>query len=149
MADNRTVNAIARGVNMAPRKVGLVAGLVRGRTVADALTILEHTPKRAAKPVAKVIASAKANARNNHGLDEKSLVIHSLQVTSGPSLKRYRPGAYGRAKPYQKRTSHISVVVSGQEKPRKKPAQSGKTAASGKAETTKTRVVASNDGEEK
>jgi large subunit ribosomal protein L22 len=106
---------------MAPRKISLVASLVRGRTVADALTILGHTPKRAAKPVAKVIASAKANAGNNHGLDEKTLVIETLQVTSGPRLKRFRAGARGMAKPYQKRTSHILVVVGGQQKPRKKP----------------------------
>jgi large subunit ribosomal protein L22 len=122
MADVKTVRATAKGVRMTPRKVGLVASLVRGRTVADALTILEHTPKRAAKPVAKAIASAKANAGNNHGLDEKTLIIESLQVTSGPALKRYRAGAFGRAKPYLRRTSHIYVTVGGQEKPKKKPA---------------------------
>jgi large subunit ribosomal protein L22 len=119
---------------MAPRKVSLVAGLVRGRTVADALTILEHTPKRAAKPVAKAIASARANAENNHGLDEKNLVIENLQVTAGPRLKRYRAGARGQAKPYQKKTSHIVVVVGGEQKPRKKPAAK---AASKEAETAK------------
>jgi len=126
MADVKTTRAIARGVRLAPRKVSLVAHLVRGRSVADALVILEHTPKRAARPLAKVIASAQANATNTHGIDGKTLVIDSLQVTAGPRLKRYRPAAHGRALPFMKRTSHISVVVSGAAKPKKtaaKPAE--------------------------
>ncbi len=116
MADIMKTKAVARGVDMTPRKVGEVASLVRGRTVADALVILDHTPRRAARPVAKVIASAKANALNNDGLDEKSLRIDTLMVTAGPRLKRYRAGAMGRAKPYQKRTSHITVLLSGEKK---------------------------------
>lgn len=127
MAEMKSTRAIARGVSLAPRKLGLVASLVRGRTVADALTILEHTPKRAAKPLAKVIASAQANAVNTHGIDGKTLVIESLQVTAGPRLKRFRPAAMGRALPYQKKTSHVQVVVAGAEKPKKKPAAATKT----------------------
>lgn len=122
MSDVISAKAIARGVNQTPRKIGLVASLVRGRTVADALVILEHTPKRAAKPVAKVIASAAANATNTFGAKEDTLVISSLQVTSGPRLKRFRPIARGSANPYIKRTSHIHVQVSGAPKPKKKPA---------------------------
>lgn len=122
MAERREAVAIARGVTQTPRKIGLVASLVRGRTVADALTILEHTPKRAARPVSKVIASASANATNTFGVKEESLIIKSLQVTAGPRLKRYRPIARGQAHPYQKRTSHIHVVVEGEVKPKKKPA---------------------------
>ena len=117
----KSTRAIARGVRLAPRKVSLVASLVRGRTVADALTILEHTPKRAARPVAKVIASAKANAVTTHGIDGDTLVIETLQVTAGPRLKRFKPAAMGRALPFQKKTSHIAVVVTGEEK--KKPAR--------------------------
>lgn len=118
MADiQRTVRAYAKGVTMAPRKVSLAASLVRGRTVADALVILQHTPKRAAQPVAKAIASAQANATHNHRLDGKSLFISTLSVTAGPRLKRIRAGARGTPKPYQKRTSHILVEVSGIEKP--------------------------------
>jgi large subunit ribosomal protein L22 len=113
------VTALAKGVRLSPRKVSLVASLVRGRTVADALVILEHTPKRAAKPVAKAIASAKANAVTNHKADEKSLIIEHLQVTAGERIKRFRPAAMGRALPYQKKTSHIKVVLSGAEKPKK------------------------------
>jgi len=122
MADTVKVRAYAKGVDQAPRKVSLVAGLVRGRSVADALVILENTPKRAALPVKKVIASAAANATNNHGLDSKSLEITTLSVTTGPRLKRFKPASRGRALPFQKRSSHILVEVSGVEKPKKKPA---------------------------
>lgn len=121
MAEITTVRAIAKGVRLSPRKVSLVAALVRGRSVADALVILEHTPKRPAKQLAKVISSAKANAVNNHGLTEASLQIAQLQVTAGPRLKRFNPAAMGRALPYQKRSSHIRVEVIGDVKP-KKPA---------------------------
>ena len=119
MAEITLVRAIAKGVSQSPRKVGLVASLVRGRSVADALVILAHTPKRAAKPVAKAIASAKANAVTNHGLKEDTLQIVHLQVTAGPRLRRYNPAAMGRALPYQKRSSHIRVEVTGQPKPKK------------------------------
>lgn len=122
MADILT-RCIAKGVDMAPRKVGEVASLVRGRSVSDALVILDHTPRRAAKPVAKAIESAKANALNNDGADEKSLVLDTITVTAGPRLKRYRAGAMGRAKPYQKKTSHITVIVSGEAKIKKTPAK--------------------------
>ncbi len=118
----KSTKAMAKGVRIAPRKISLVASLVRGRTVADALTILEHTPKRAARPVLKVIQSAKANAVNTHGIDGNSLIIETLQVTAGPRLKRFKPAAMGRALPFQKKTTHIVVVVTGDEKPKKKPA---------------------------
>lgn len=120
------IQATIKGVRMSPRKVSLVASLIRGRSVADAQIILEHVPKRAGKTVAKALASAKANAVNNHRLDEKTLLIEQLQVTAGPRLKRFRPAAMGRAQPYQKRTSHISITVAGTEKPKKvtKPAES-------------------------
>lgn len=121
MADVKTIKAVAKGVRLSPRKVSLVAGLVRGRSVADALVILQHTAKRAALPITKAINSAKANATISGGLVEKSLVISQLQVTAGPRLKRYNPAAMGRALPFQKRTSHILVEVTGDVKP-KKPA---------------------------
>jgi large subunit ribosomal protein L22 len=117
-----SVRAVAKGVDQAPRKVSLVASLVRNRTVADALVILEHVPKRAALPVKKVIESAKANAVNNHGLDAKTLTITTLSVTTGPRLRRFKPASRGRALPFEKKTSHILVEVSGAEKPKKKPA---------------------------
>jgi large subunit ribosomal protein L22 len=120
MADH-IVRANVTGLRLSPRKVGLVAGLIRGRTLADALVILEHTPKRAAKPLAKLLNSAKANAVNNHSLTEASLIISQLQVTAGPRLKRFNPAAMGRALPYQKRSSHVIVELSGEVKA-KKPA---------------------------
>lgn len=122
MADMLKVKAIAKGVDQTPRKVGLVAALVRNRTVADALVILEHVPRRAATPVKKVIESAQANAVNNHGLDAKTLVITTINVTTGPRMRRYKPASRGRALPFEKKSSHILVEVAGSEKPKKKPA---------------------------
>lgn len=118
-----SVRAYAKGVDQAPRKVGLVAALVRGRTVADALVILEHVPRRASLPVKKAIESARANAMNNHGLDGNTLVISTLSVTTGTRLKRFKPASRGRALPFQKKTSNILVVVTGSEKPKKAPAK--------------------------
>jgi large subunit ribosomal protein L22 len=115
------VKAIAKGVRMSPRKVGEVVALVRGRTVADALVILQHTPRRAAVPVRKAIESARANADYNHNYKIDSLMITEISVSPGARLKRFRPAAHGRALPYQRRTSHIRVVVDGELRPAKKP----------------------------
>lgn len=122
MAEQLVVRAYAKGVDQAPRKVNLVASLVRGRTVADALVILEHVPKRASLPVKKAIESAKANASNNHGLDGKTLIISTISVTAGTRLKRFKPASRGRALPFQKKSANILVEVMGAEKPKKKPA---------------------------
>lgn len=121
------VKAIAKGVNMSPRKVGVVAALVRGRSVADALVILSHTPRRSALPVSKAIASAKANAENNHNYKADTLQIVEISVTPGPRLKRFRPAAHGRALPFQRKTSHIRVVVEGEQREVKKPAAKKET----------------------
>ena len=107
------VKAYLKELRMSPRKVSEVAALVRGRSVEDALVILNHTPRRSAKPLAKVIASARANAINNHGLKADGLMLTTLSVTSGPRLKRFRPVSKGQAHPFQKRTSNILVVVDG------------------------------------
>jgi len=117
-----SVTAIARGVRMSPRKVGIVAGLVRGHSVSDALTILEHTPRRSASAVYKVVESARANADHNHGLKPDSLKIVSITVTPGVRYKRARPAAHGRALPFQHKTSHITVIVDGDKREVKKPA---------------------------
>ena len=129
MSDTFTVRAYINGVDQTPRKVSLVAALVRGRTVADALVILEHVPRRAATPVKKAIESAKANAMNNHGLDAKTLVISTLSVTTGTRLRRFKPASRGRALPFEKKTSNILVEVSGVEKAKKKPAAPAKKTA--------------------
>ncbi len=122
MAGLFTVRAYIKGIEIAPRKVGVVASLVRNRTVADALVILDHVPRRAGRPIKKAIESARANAVNNHGLDAKSLQITTLSVTTGKRLKRFKPHMRGMALPFQKKTSNILVVVSGTEKLKKKPA---------------------------
>jgi large subunit ribosomal protein L22 len=111
---------------MSPRKVGVVAALVRGRSVADAMVILSHTPRRSALPVQKAIASARANAEHNHNYKPDTLQIIEISVTHGPRLKRYRPAAHGRALPFQRRTSHIRVVVDGELRAAKKSAASKK-----------------------
>ena len=116
------VVAVAKSVRQSPRKVGLVASLVRGRSVEDAITILEHTPKRAALPIKKTIESAKANAENNHNMDVKSMTVVELDIGPASSMKRYRPVAHGRAQPYKLRSTNIRVVVEGDEKSKKKSA---------------------------
>lgn len=117
-----TVRAHIKGVDQTPRKLSLVASLVRGRTVSDASVILDHTPKRAALAVKKAIQSAAANAVNNHGLDAKSLTVSTLSVTAGPRLRRFKPASRGRALPFEKKSSHILVEVAGVQKVVKKPA---------------------------
>jgi large subunit ribosomal protein L22 len=120
---SKHVKALAKGVSQSPRKVGVVAALVRGRTVSDALTILNHTPRRSADPVYKVIASAKANAEHNHNLKPDTLRIAEITVTAGPRVKRFRPAAHGRALPFQRKTSHIRVTVTGDERQKKTAAK--------------------------
>lgn len=121
MAEN-TVRAYAKDIDLAPRKVSIVASLVRGRSVEDALVILAHTPRRPAKAVAKVVEAARANAINNHGYDGKTLTISTISVTIGTRIKRFKPASRGRALPFQKKSSNILVEVAGELKPKKKPA---------------------------
>lgn len=113
MSELITVKSIAKDIAQTPRKISLVASLVRGRSVNDAVVILEHTPKRTALAVKKAIESARANAINNHGLDAKTLNIKTLSVTAGARLKRYKPASRGRALPFLKRQTHILVEVEG------------------------------------
>jgi large subunit ribosomal protein L22 len=103
--------AKARFVRVSPRKARRVIDLVRGRSVADALDILRWAPQAAGEPVAKVIASAAANAQNNDGLDPATLVVATVYADEGPTGKRIRPRAQGRAFRIRRRTSHITVVV--------------------------------------
>lgn len=135
MAEVTQVRAIAKDVRMSPRKIGLVASLVRGRTVVDALTILEHTPKHAAIPVKKVIASAKANAENNHSVKPDSLIITALDVGPGLRMKRFRPAAHGRALPFIRRTSNIRVVLEGKKREKKAVKKAPAKQASDKPES--------------
>jgi len=103
--------AKARFVRVSPSKARRVIDLVRGKSVADALDILRWAPQAASEPVAKVIASAAANAQNNNGLDPATLVVATVYADDGPTAKRIRPRAQGRAFRIRRRTSHITVVV--------------------------------------
>ena len=103
--------AIARFVRVSPTKARRVIDLVRGKSVAEALDILRWAPQAASLPVAKVIASAAANAQNNNGLDPATLVVATVYADGGPTAKRIRPRAQGRAFRIRRRTSHITVVV--------------------------------------
>lgn len=111
------------------RKVQPVIALVRGRTVDDALTILEHTPRRSKEVVVKLLQSAQANAKTNHNLRPDSLVIKEIFVTNGSRMRRYRLSQRQRQGrrwpvPYQRRTCHLRVVLDGQARARtaKQPA---------------------------
>ena len=136
----KTTRAYITGVDQAPRKVSIVAALVRGRTVADAMVILDHTPRRSALVVKKAIQSAAANAKNNDNVDPKTLVLKTVSVTAGTRLKRFKPHMRGMALPFQKKTSNILIEVAGEEKAKKAPAKKAETkvkTATKKQESTK------------
>lgn len=103
--------AIAKYVRMSPMKVGVVLGLIRGKNVDEAAAILKYTPRDAARVVEKVLKSAVANAEHNNELDRANLIVSEAFVGQGPTLKRFRPRAQGRAFRILKRSSHITVVV--------------------------------------
>ena len=106
-----SATAKARFVRVSATKARRVIDLVRGKPVAEALDILRWAPQSASEPVAKVIASAAANAQNNNGLDPSTLVVATLTADEGPTAKRIRPRAQGRAFRIRRRTSHITVIV--------------------------------------
>lgn len=103
--------AHANYVRIAPRKAQLVVDLIRGKSVGEAIAILRHTPKAASPIVEKLLNSAIANAEHNYQMNVERLYISQAYVNQGPTLKRYRPRAQGRAFPIKKRTSHITLVV--------------------------------------
>ena len=104
--------AIARTVRIAPRKVRLVVDLIRGKKIGEAIAILRLTPKAASPVVEKVLKSAIANAEHNYEMDVENLFVSEVFVDEGPTMKRFRPRAQGRASAINKRTSHITLVVS-------------------------------------
>lgn len=103
--------AVARYVRIAPRKVRLVVDLIRGKEVGEAIAILRHTPKSSSPVLEKLLNSAIANAENNYQMNVNNLVISEAYVDEGPTLKRFRPRAQGRAARINKRTSHITIVL--------------------------------------
>jgi large subunit ribosomal protein L22 len=141
--------AKARFVRVSATKARRVIDLVRGKSVEDALSILRWAPQAASEPVAKVIASAAANAQNNEGLDPSTLVVATVYADEGPTAKRIRPRAQGRAFRIRKRTSHITVIVESRPSKeergggrsvsasRARRAQGSKAAAANKAPATK------------
>ena len=106
------VSATAKRLQISPQKARLVVDQVRGKPVADALDILSFSTKKGAVLVRKVLESAIANAENNEGLSADSLFVKNAIVDGGPMMKRYRPRARGMASPIQKKTSHITVILS-------------------------------------
>ena len=105
------VRAKARFVRVAPRKARLVADQVRGMPVTEARTLLAYSTRGAARELARLIDSAAANAENNHDLDAEEMQIAEINVDEGPTLKRWRARARGRATRIEKKTCHVSVVL--------------------------------------
>jgi large subunit ribosomal protein L22 len=116
--------AQARFIRVTPRKARRVVDLIRGLPAAEAQAVLRFAPQAASEPVGKVLASAIANAEHNFKLDSDTLVVSRAWVDEGPTLKRFRPRAQGRAYRINKRTSHITVVVESRDEA---TASSGKT----------------------
>ncbi len=114
-AETVTVHAKAKFVRTSARKARLVCDNIRGKSVDEARAILAHTPRAAAVSWSKLLESAVANAEHNHELDGRSLRIVSVQADEGPTLKRFRPRAQGRATPIHKRTAHLSIALSEKE----------------------------------
>jgi len=130
--------AKARFVRVSATKARRVIDLVRGKSVTEALHILRWAPQAASEPVAKVIASAAANAQNNEGLDPSTLVVASVYADEGPTAKRIRPRAQGRAFRIRKRTSHITVVVESRPSREDRAGRSAGTARARRAQGSKT-----------
>jgi large subunit ribosomal protein L22 len=106
-----SARAQARFVRVTPQKARRVIDLVRGMNAQEAVTLLRFAPQAASEPIGKVVSSAIANATNNYNLDPRTLVISQAFVDEGPTMKRFRPRAQGRASQILKRTSHITIVV--------------------------------------
>lgn len=104
-------HAIARYVRISPRKVKIVIDMIRGKSVKEALAILQYTPKSASEPVSKLLNSAIANAENNLDMNRDDLYVAEIYANQGPTMMRYRPHAQGRAFHIRKHSSHIGVVL--------------------------------------
>jgi large subunit ribosomal protein L22 len=111
MADYQEITGVAKYIRMSPRKVRLIADLVRGKRVDDAMGILKMTPREAARAVEKAVNAAASNATQNYGLVREDLFITTIYADEGPTLKRMKAGARGRYKPILKRSAHITVGV--------------------------------------
>ena len=139
MAETYFAHAYEKGIDNQPRKTSIVASLVRDRYVADAIVILEHTPRRAARAVLKAVESANANLLNNSkvSIDPKTVRIARIFVTSGTRIRRYKPASRGRALPFEKISSNIFVEVAGEEKVKKVAAEKAEKPAKAEAKKEK------------
>jgi large subunit ribosomal protein L22 len=132
-----SATAVARYVGISASKARRVIDLVRGKSVEQALDILRWAPQQASEPVAKVIASAAANAQNNEGLDPATLVVATIHADEGPTAKRIRPRAQGRAFRIRKRTSHITVIVESRPQKNQGTSRSASAARARRAQASK------------
>ena len=105
------IRAVSKYVRMSPSKIRRVLRQIQGKTYSEALILLEFMPYASCTPIIKALRSATANAKNNFGYDEKKLVITSAFADQGPTMKRFRPRAQGRAYRILKATSHITIVM--------------------------------------
>jgi len=103
--------AVSRHLRISPRKARLVVDMIRGKNVAEALRILDFTPRKAARLVTKTLKSVVANAENTQSVDVDRLYVKRAAVDEGITIKRFLPRAHGRATPIRKRTSHITIIV--------------------------------------
>lgn len=103
--------AVSKYIRMSPSKIRRVLQQIQGKSYSDALLVLEFLPYSSCEPIIKVLRSAAANAKHNKGFDEKNLIIKSAFANQGPTMKRFRPRAQGRAYRIQKATSHITIIV--------------------------------------
>jgi large subunit ribosomal protein L22 len=144
--------ASARHVRVTPQKARRVVDLIRGKQATEAVAVLRFAPQSASDPVRKVLESAIANARvtadrNSEAFDERTLVIQSAFVDEGPTMKRFRPRAQGRAARINKRTSHITVVLAPTGKaPEPAPRRAAKSTAKAAAKTTAKKSTARRGG---
>lgn len=136
------VKAKLRYLRIGPRKMRLVVDLIRGRRALKAVETLSVLNKRAARPLLKLLKSAMANARHNFSLSEETLRVASVMVDGGPVLKRWMPKAHGRATPVRERTSHISLILTGEKGEAAKKAAVKSTAS---AKNKKGTVVAEDE----
>ena len=136
------MKAVLRNVRISPKKANLVAGLVRGAMVTDALAQLKFTPKKAAHHLYKVIHSATANAENNFKQNRDKLYVKEIVVTPGPTYRRGRSISRGRVHPILKRSAHITVTVDVKAPTATKPAKADKAAKTAEAKTEKPKAKA-------
>ncbi len=135
--NNMEIIAKLNYLHIAPRKVRLVAGLIKGKQVEDAQNILRFTIKKASDPILKLLMQAKANAKNNFQIDPSVLYISKITVDEGPKYKRWRARARGRAAEIQKKTSHITMILKGEEEKTKKIEKVSKIENKEKVESAK------------